>query len=200
MLLTSIRLGFFITTLVASLHVAAAPRLLLRPRRHGGELETMFNRLCGRRPSRCEADRNGREHSGREWGQNRRRAAAPGGVCYTAARAQIRRWAAHVGRAPFPLLVRLAGARWTALRAAGVEAPSASAVRRFYRDGVRIAYRDPIAVADLAIDGDDLVAAGIAPGPAIGQILGALRDAVLEDPTRNTREALLALVRQQSRG
>jgi hypothetical protein len=65
-----------------------------------------------------------------------------------------------------------------------------------YKDGVRIAYRDPIAVADLAIDGDDLVAAGVAPGPALGQILTALRDAVLEDPSRNTRDELLALARQ----
>jgi tRNA nucleotidyltransferase (CCA-adding enzyme) len=113
---------------------------------------------------------------------------------------QIRRWAAHAGRPAFPLLIRLADARWSAFRVAGLAAPSASATRRFYAQGVRSAYREPIALADLAVDGDDLVGAGIAPGPAIGQILSGLLDAVLEDPSRNTRETLLALVRQKARG
>jgi tRNA nucleotidyltransferase (CCA-adding enzyme) len=114
--------------------------------------------------------------------------------------AVLRRWASVAGRPAFPLLIRLAAARWASRRAHGLAAPSEAVVRRFYAQGVRTAYRDSIAVADLAIDGDDLVAAGIAPGPEIGQILGALRDAVLEDPSRNTRDALLALVRARSRG
>ncbi len=106
-----------------------------------------------------------------------------------------RRWAATTGRPAFPLLMRLAAARWGALRSRGQAAPTAAAVRRFYKQGVRSAYSDPIALADLAIDGDDLMAAGIAPGPGLGQILAALRDAVLEDPARNTREELLSLAR-----
>ena len=114
--------------------------------------------------------------------------------------AQIRRWAAVAGRPAFPLLIRLADARWAAQRATGGNAPLASTVRSFYAQGIRTAYRDPIAIADLAIDGDDLVAGGIAPGPALGQILTALRDAVLEDPSRNTRDTLLDLARQLSRG
>jgi tRNA nucleotidyltransferase (CCA-adding enzyme) len=112
--------------------------------------------------------------------------------------AHIRRWAAVAGRTVFPLLLRFAAARWTALRARRSVAPSATATRRFYRQGVLTAYRDPIALADLAVDGDDLLAAGIAPGPALGQILAALRDAVLEDPRRNTRAELLALARTLS--
>ena len=114
--------------------------------------------------------------------------------------AQIRRWAAVAGRPAFPLLIRLADARWAAQRTNGGNAPLASTVRSFYAQGIRTAYRDPIAIADLAIDGDDLVAGGIAPGPALGQILTALRDAVLEDPSRNTRDTLLDLARQLSRG
>jgi tRNA nucleotidyltransferase (CCA-adding enzyme) len=114
--------------------------------------------------------------------------------------AQIRRWAAVAGRPAFPLLIRLADARWAAERTNGGNAPLASTVRSFYAQGIRTAYRDPIAIADLAIDGDDLVAGGIAPGPALGQILTALRDAVLEDPSRNTRDTLLDLARQLSRG
>ncbi|MGQ0640003.1 MAG: CCA tRNA nucleotidyltransferase [Gemmatimonadaceae bacterium] len=111
--------------------------------------------------------------------------------------AQIRRWAAYAGRPALPLLIRFANAKWAAARASTLAAPSAAVTHRFYAQAVRTAYRDPIAIADLAIDGDDLVAAGIAPGPAIGQILAVLLDAVLEDPSRNTRDTLLALVRQQ---
>lgn len=110
--------------------------------------------------------------------------------------AQIRRWASVSGRPAFALLIRLAAARWAAQRTRGLTAPNSETVRSLYKNGVRVAYRDPIAIADLAVDGDDLVAAGVAPGPALGQILTVLRDAVLEDPSRNTRDELLALARQ----
>lgn len=46
--------------------------------------------------------------------------------------------------------------------------------------------------AELALTGNDLIAAGFAPGPRIGRILGELLDAVIDDPATNTREALLA--------
>ena len=36
---------------------------------------------------------------------------------------------------------------------------------------------------------------GLAPGPRIGELLGRLLDAVLDDPSQNTRERLLALAR-----
>ena len=45
---------------------------------------------------------------------------------------------------------------------------------------------------DLAVDGDDLLALGYEPGPKIGFTLGALLEAVIEDPALNTRAALLA--------
>jgi tRNA nucleotidyltransferase (CCA-adding enzyme) len=47
----------------------------------------------------------------------------------------------------------------------------------------------------LAISGVDLRAAGIEPGPGMGQVLDRLLDRVLEDPAVNTREQLLALAR-----
>ncbi len=50
----------------------------------------------------------------------------------------------------------------------------------------------------LAIDGHDLQAElGIPPGPEIGAILDRLADSVIEDPTLNRREALLALARRE---
>ncbi len=53
---------------------------------------------------------------------------------------------------------------------------------------------DPLTVRDLAVTGDDLIAAGVRPGPDVGQALGRLLDDVLDDPTNNTREYLLARV------
>ena len=58
-------------------------------------------------------------------------------------------------------------------------------------DQVR-ARREATARGELAVTGDDLIAAGIPPGPGIGRILGRLLDAVLDDPALNTRETLLA--------
>jgi tRNA nucleotidyltransferase (CCA-adding enzyme) len=60
-----------------------------------------------------------------------------------------------------------------------------------------LAERPPLDVGDLAISGKDLmVALDMKPGRAIGRILGALLDYVLEDPARNTRDALIAYARQ----
>ncbi len=52
----------------------------------------------------------------------------------------------------------------------------------------------PLGLKDLAVKGDDLIAAGVRPGPDVGEALARLLDEVLEDPTRNTREYLLSRV------
>ena len=54
---------------------------------------------------------------------------------------------------------------------------------------------DPLARADLAVTGSDLQALG-ASGPKVGQVLAALLDRVLDDPSLNRRDALLALARE----
>src|SRR5213078_888978 len=56
------------------------------------------------------------------------------------------------------------------------------------------AAKDPLTLKDLAISGDDLIAAGVRPGPEVGETLARLLGDVLDDPTRNTREQLLARV------
>jgi tRNA nucleotidyltransferase (CCA-adding enzyme) len=56
------------------------------------------------------------------------------------------------------------------------------------------AAKDPLTVKDLAVKGDDLLAAGVRPGPEVGETLERLLAEVLEDPTRNTREYLLSRV------
>src|SRR2546427_27336 len=56
------------------------------------------------------------------------------------------------------------------------------------------AAKDPLTVKDLAVKGDDLLAAGVRPGPEVGATLERLLAEVLEDPTRNTRDYLLSRV------
>jgi tRNA nucleotidyltransferase (CCA-adding enzyme) len=115
--------------------------------------------------------------------------------------AVLRRWAARIGRVLVPALMRLAAARWTAERAAGGErVPEAARVRAVHRRLTRIAYRDPIALGDLAVGGTDLMEAGIAAGPAVGSILQRLLAAVVEDPAENDRERLLARARLLAAG
>lgn len=112
--------------------------------------------------------------------------------------AELRRWAAACGRTLAAPSFRLVAARFAAERDAGGAssapgtAPAAARGRSMYRRLVRIAYRDPIEVADLAVSGRDLAAAGIPAGPAIGATLRRLLDDVVDDPARNTRVWLLA--------
>jgi len=56
------------------------------------------------------------------------------------------------------------------------------------------AAKDPLTVKDLAVKGDDLLTAGVRPGPEVGETLERLLAEVLEDPTRNTRNYLLSRV------
>jgi len=113
--------------------------------------------------------------------------------------ATIRRWAAATGRTQLAELLRAASARWAALRAAGRAAPTAERVASVYRRAIVIAYRDPIELADLAIDGEDLLREGIARGPALGKILRALLEWVVEEPPRNRREELMQHARKLAR-
>jgi putative nucleotidyltransferase with HDIG domain len=54
---------------------------------------------------------------------------------------------------------------------------------------------------DLAIDGSDLMTElGVAEGPEIGRILGALFERVLDEPPLNDRDRLLALAREIAAG
>ena len=54
---------------------------------------------------------------------------------------------------------------------------------------------DCVRIADLRVNGKDLIAEGLGKGPEIGKLLSALLDAVLHDPALNDRETLLALAK-----
>jgi tRNA nucleotidyltransferase (CCA-adding enzyme) len=108
--------------------------------------------------------------------------------------AQVRRWLARVGRMYSGAFLRVALARWTALASKGEPTPDAAAVRSLHRAMRRSLFEDPIELADLQVTGNDLRRAGIAAGPIYAKILHALLERVLEDPARNTPDALLAEV------
>lgn len=52
----------------------------------------------------------------------------------------------------------------------------------------------PFGVKDLAINGHDLISLGFKPGPVLGQIQAFLVEAVLDEPEKNTKEALQEIV------
>ncbi len=104
--------------------------------------------------------------------------------------ATIRTWAATAGRTRLASVLRVARARWAAERDAGLSAPDAKWVRSVYRRALRIAYRDPIEIGDLAVNGRDLEKIGIT-GPAVGKTLRSLLETVINDPAANSHTGLL---------
>jgi hypothetical protein len=53
-----------------------------------------------------------------------------------------------------------------------------------------------LALSELAITGADLIASGMRPGPAMGEVLRRLLEEALDDPACNTRERLLARAKE----
>lgn len=109
--------------------------------------------------------------------------------------ATVRRCVGAMGRVRTASVLRLAAARWCAMRAAGQPAPPAARVASLYRRALRSAFHDPVELSDLAVDGNDLREAGIPAGPLLGRVLERLLDVVIDNPALNTRDALLARAR-----
>ncbi|MBQ7261870.1 MAG: CCA tRNA nucleotidyltransferase [Lachnospiraceae bacterium] len=61
--------------------------------------------------------------------------------------------------------------------------------RQVLRDG------DCLSIAELKLNGNDLMENGVPAGRKVGQTLSAMLDAVLEDPSLNTREGLLGFLK-----
>ena len=114
--------------------------------------------------------------------------------------ADIRRWVATVGRTRAGSFAELTVALWRARLKHEPNGDVESRLGEFVSRATTIAYRDPIELADLAIDGEDLSKAGIPPGPALGRTLQTLLQHVIENPNANTREALLALAKNSPVG
>lgn len=133
----------------------------------------------------------------------------PAGASARPTDVQIRRWAGSAGRGKIGPVIRLLAARWSAERFAERSADGSAenahdnnaspsippaAVRDFYRRSITAAFRDPLSVADLAVNGTDLQAIGI-QGKKLGQVLRILLDAVIIDPSLNNRNELLSRAR-----
>jgi tRNA nucleotidyltransferase (CCA-adding enzyme) len=118
----------------------------------------------------------------------------------------VREHAYHEEREPSPLAARVflarvgrdAAERQLVLRrmdrAATGQAESEESLLQHDRFEalVRAEWRRPVTRGELAVDGDDLLAAGLEPGPEIGRVLAELLRAVIQDPEENRRERLLA--------
>ncbi len=77
------------------------------------------------------------------------------------------------------------------LLAKNVEAWELPALAAFEQE-LAAQHSSPHRLSDLAVDGGDLLSEGFEQGPALGRALQALLDEVVEEPSRNTREWLLA--------
>src|SRR5207249_8493964 len=92
---------------------------------------------------------------------------------------EVRRWLSQVGEYGDDLLTL----------------PSSPVPLRRVVESIRAA-KDPLTLKDLAVHGEDLMAAGVRPGPDVGDALQRLLGEVLDDPTRNTRDYLLSRVQR----
>ncbi len=108
-----------------------------------------------------------------------------------------RRWLRQVGRERARDALRLHLAR---ARARQLDAEARRNLAARSREVLGAIHRgDPVALGDLAIDGNDLKVLGLSPGPEFARILGACLDEVIRDPRLNQREQLMAIVRRQTR-
>lgn len=108
--------------------------------------------------------------------------------------ATVRRTIARIGPAELPALWALRRADLQArgrLVAEGLENQQA-AEERFARE---LARQSALRVADLAIGGEDVMRElRLAPGRRVGEVLSALLERVLDEPSLNTRDALIRLL------
>jgi tRNA nucleotidyltransferase (CCA-adding enzyme) len=95
----------------------------------------------------------------------------------------VRRWLAAVGAAGADLETL-----WQLRH--GRACPWASVADQIRRRG------DPLTRGDLAITGRDLLQAGVPAGPGLGRVLERLLGLVVDDPSLNTRETLLARAKE----
>jgi tRNA nucleotidyltransferase (CCA-adding enzyme) len=113
----------------------------------------------------------------------------------TATDADLRRWVRRLGAEyladMFRLLVALQRAR-------GGGTGGERELRTLFRRSRRlIRSRAPLSTGDLAIDGGDLKALGIPPGPLYGEILRDLLESVTDDPELNRKDVLLRIVSER---
>ena len=106
----------------------------------------------------------------------------------------VRRAAAKMGEAVFPEIFALK--RADALSQSDYhraeKLSSIDAFERLYEEILQ--KKEALSVKELAVNGKDLIHAGVLAGPEVGRILDCLLAEVLEEPEKNNRETLLDMV------
>ena len=113
----------------------------------------------------------------------------------TPAPPMIRQWVSRVGRTRMVSFLALTTALWSAKLARRPDAALRARLRVMAQQASHAAWHDPIEVADLAVDGDDLRREGITAGPVLGKVLRELLALVVAEPELNQRDALLLRAR-----
>jgi tRNA nucleotidyltransferase (CCA-adding enzyme) len=103
--------------------------------------------------------------------------------------AAVRRFIVRVGEESIDLLFALRVADAYAITGNSTDESILTEFRR--RIDELIASNHAFSLKDLALNGNDLIAAGIKAGPKTGLILKELLDSVLDDPSLNTKKQLL---------
>jgi len=107
--------------------------------------------------------------------------------------AGVRRWLAQITPPYVRDLFRLRIALW---RAHPIARGDRDLVERWRKAHAELLRRPVLTLDGLAVTGDDLRAAGIAPGPRMGELLRSLLERVIENPELNERTQLLSLLRE----
>jgi len=105
--------------------------------------------------------------------------------------AAVRRFISRVGVDAISDLIALRAADGEAVRGERVDTRPLGEFARRVEEQIRT---DRLfTIQDLAVNGHDLMSAGIPRGPMLGVVLEALLETVLDDPAQNTREQLLEI-------
>ena len=111
---------------------------------------------------------------------------------------KIRRLLSKVGEEMFPLLLDIKYG--DICGQSGYMRDEKLDILRKYRECYELILSEKqcFTIKDLAVDGRDLIAAGIPAGKEIGEKLGELLEIVLDDPDKNKKEILLSYVQKGS--
>ncbi len=108
----------------------------------------------------------------------------------------VRRAMNRIGQELFPyyLEIRRADSLAQSEYQRGEKLQNIEDIRVLYEEIVR--RQECVSLKDLAVTGSDLISMGMKPGKEIGEVLATLLEKVLEEPSYNTKEALLKIVRE----
>lgn len=107
----------------------------------------------------------------------------------------VRKWLQEVGKNDWRDLIRIRVADRKGNRARAGRPAITRKMKQLIRIVRNIIRRgDPVFIEDLAINGDDMKALGMKPGPEFKSALSNLMGIVISDPTKNNKEWLTQFI------